>query len=684
MRTYCFWNRFVSFAKFPSLQHKPIRRRSIRLEPLEERALLTADVRSITGVDNNLANPDWGSVDEALLREAPAEYADGVAAPAGDDRPSARLISNLLAAQGSEEVLNDRNLSAMVYAFGQFVDHDIDLTDAGAALEYFPVQVPTGDAYFDPQGTGTATIDLYRSAYDPATGTSADNPRQQINRITAFIDGSQIYGSDATRAAALRTFSGGHLKTSDGDLLPYNTAGLANDNPTGVPAESLFLSGDVRANENIELTAMHTLFMREHNRLADQLAGQHPDWSDEQLYQQARRLVIGEIQAITYHELLPALLGQNALAPYRGYDPQVNPGIANEFSTAAFRLGHSMLGNDIEFLGNDAQDVHEDVALREAFFNPGLLKETGIDSILKYLASDPSQEIDTHVVDEVRNFLFGDPGAGGFDLASLNIQRGRDHGLADYNATRVAYGLSPVTSFADITSDVALQQALADAYGSVDNVDLWVGGLAEDHVNGSSVGPLFQTILVDQFERLRDGDRFWYERELSGSDLRMVQHTTLADVISRNTTTTNLQDDVFSFFNSIAGHVVGDANGGRGGRGLAGVTVNLLDVDGNLIASAVTSRNGQYAFEDLELDVYRVQVLLPQGTRPTTPAVRTVDLTRGEEFSAVDFGTTTRSPSRPGQPHQQRPGRNGGSMPGNLGGGMDLTLLDPVTPRRRR
>src|SRR5262249_40203253 len=164
-----------------------------------------------------------------------------------------------------------------------------------------------------------------RSSFDPATGTSQDDPRQQINRITAFIDGSQIYGSDAARAAALRTFVGGRLKTSAGDLLPLNTMGLANDNPMGLPATSLYAAGDVRANENIELTSLQTLFVREHNRLAGQLAASHPGWSDEQIYQQARRLVVGELQAITYNEWLPALLGPGALRPYQGYNPNVNP-----------------------------------------------------------------------------------------------------------------------------------------------------------------------------------------------------------------------------------------------------------------------------------------------------------------------------------------------------------------------
>ena len=87
---------------------------------------------------------------------------------------------------------------------------------------------------------------------------------------------------------------------------------------------------------------------------------------------------------------------------------------------------------------------------------------------------------DTMVIDELRNFLFGPPGAGGFDLASLNIQRGRDHGLADYNSVREAYGLPRAVGFEDVSLDPGVQERLAAAYGDVDAVDLWVGGLAED------------------------------------------------------------------------------------------------------------------------------------------------------------------------------------------------------------
>jgi hypothetical protein len=600
---------------------------------------LSAAIESIDGSGNNLQNPTWGSAGVDLLRIAPAAYTDGISSPAGADRPSARAISNAVAAQApGVDILNNRDLSAFVYAWGQFIDHDLDLTPGGTTA--FNIDVPAGDTSFDPTGKGTAVITLNRSITDPATGTSTSNPAQQPNVITAFIDGSMIYGSDSVRAAALRTFRGGLLATSAGNLLPFNTAGLPNANDAHIfPDSQLFLAGDVRANENVELTALQTLFVREHNYQAGQLAAAHPGWSDEQLYQAARAIVIGEIQSITYNEFLPALLGNNALSAYHGYNASVNPGITNEFSTAAYRFGHSAVGNDVEFLDNNGTDVASDMSFAQVFFNPAVVEQTGIDPILKYLASDDMQEIDTKVVDPLRDFLFGAPGDGGMDLASLNIQRGRDNGLASYNATRIALGLRPAKTFADITPDPALQAELQQVYGSVDKVDLWVGGLAEAHVSGGSLGQTFTRIIADQFQRLRDGDRFFYLNQFRGQQLWAIQNTSLADIIERNSTTTNLQSNVFFFHTSISGRVV--SGDGRRVSGVSGVTIQLLDETGAVVATTTTGSDGSYRFDQPGMGTYTVKELAPNGTTQT----RTVTITRGQAITGVNFGDLRRLPS---------------------------------------
>jgi len=400
----------------------------------------------------------------------------------------------------------------------------------------------------DGKGNFNTEIELPAGNAEINLRATTSNPRQQVTKISTFIDASMIYGSDVTRANALRTFTGGLLKTSAGNLPPLNTAGLENANDAHIfPDSSMFLAGDVRANENLELTSLHTLFIREHNQLASAIAVANPKLTDEQIYQRARRLVMAEVQAITYQEFLPAMLGAKALRPYQGYRPDVNPGLATEFSTAGFRVGHTLINDDIQFLDNEGVEARAGLPLAFAFFNPGPLKESGPDGLLKYLATDNTQEVDPQLVEGLRNFLFGPPGAGGLDLASLNIQRGRDHGLPDYNTVRVTYGLARVTSMAQVTSNVVLQAQLLSLYGSVDSMDLWVAGLAEDHVAGSSVGPTFQKIIAHQFERTRDGDANWYELSFSGRQLAALRATKLSDIIRRNTSLTKIQDNVFFF-----------------------------------------------------------------------------------------------------------------------------------------
>jgi peroxidase len=590
------------------------------------------EVRSIDGTGNNLLNPEWGSTGEMFLRIAPEAYEDGVSSLAGSNRPSPREISNALVAQSPDTPSNSLQLSSLMQFWGQFIDHDLDLTPSPRSGGIRAnIAVPTGDSSFDPQGTGTQTIAFTRSNIDPATGTGVHNPAQQINGITAWIDASMVYGSDQATANSLRSFSGGKMKTSAGDLLPVD----ANGN---------FLAGDIRVNENIALTALQVLFVREHNRWADHYLAENPSWSDERVYQAAREMVIAEIQAITYNEFLPTLLGEQAMGPYRGYDPTVNPNIANEFATAAYRFGHSLISDDFDFFDDDGNEIRERVLLKDAFFNPNLVKEFGIDTVLKYTTSSQAQEIDTQIVDSLRNFLFGNPGSGGLDLASLNIQRGRDHGLADYNTTREAYGLARVSSFAEITSNVELQQKLEQLYGSVDNIDLWVGGLAEDHAPGSAVGELVQTIVADQFYRVRAGDRFWYENSLSAEKLALVRGTSMADIIAKNTTLRNLQDNVFVMRASISGTVFVDSNRDgdldRRERGQSGLAVELLNSDGEVISVQTTDKSGRYQFANIEqIGKYQVRVTQVSKYQLTTPRIVDVTIAQGDtNITDLDFG----------------------------------------------
>ena len=296
---------------------------------------LGEEFRTFNGAHNNLNNTRYGSIFVELTRIAPAAYGTNNSL-ARQGAASPRSISNVTCSQPWSE-LEERHLSDMVWQWGQFIDHDLDLTEFQKPQEFAPIKVPVGDPVFDPASTGNAIIPFNRSLH---LRSHRQVVRQQLNEITAWIDASNVYGSDLNRADALRTFEDGLLKTSDGgqfgDLLPFDESGTQ------------FMAGDIRAGEQAGLTAMHTLFMREHNRLAKEIKNSDPELSDEEVYQQARKKVFAICESITYNEWLPALLGpENLLPEYLGYDNKVNPNIANEFSTCGFRFGHTMLSNQL-------------------------------------------------------------------------------------------------------------------------------------------------------------------------------------------------------------------------------------------------------------------------------------------------------------------------------------------------
>lgn len=487
---------------------------------------------TIDGRFNNLQQPDIGKIDSPLRNFLPKDNDRTIGGVKNASLPNAREISNAVFDQpATESTQNHKGLSDMFWLWGQFLDHDIDLTPTNKS-EPASITVPANDPDFVPG----SEIPFNRSVaiIDPATGE-----RSQTNHITAVIDGSNIYGTSQAVQDEIRSFDGGKLIVDQNNRLPKDSK-----NPR------FFLSGDVRVNENVGLTSMHTIWVREHNSIADQLATENPSWDDNKLFQEARKQVVGEMQAITANEFLPEMLGGEGLGKYHGYNPDVSPQISNAFSAAAYRFGHTMISPDILRLNEQGEEIPEgNLKLRDAFFQPTKVEEAGVDPILRGFAAQTAQAVDAKLVDDIRNFLFDPSGEGSFDLAALNIQRGRDHGLPSYNDSRVALGAERLKSFADFGE---AGQRLSTIYDSPDDVDLWVGGLTESPEGDSLFGSTFTNILKDQFERTRDGDRFWYENRFSGEELHELNNVTLADIIRRNTGVENIQDDVFVASNNIA------------------------------------------------------------------------------------------------------------------------------------
>lgn len=501
--------------------------------------------RTYDGCENNLIHPEFGKRNIALLRKSPQAYADGneTLAVRGPNNPNPRLVSNKICKSTGDRPSSNK-LTDMVWGFCQFIDHEVDLTEgnAGESADFLSPSLAEDASEQYPE----RTISFTRSK------TFSSNPREQPNEISSFIDGTNVYGSDTERAFALRMLDGsGKLKLSTSDnnekILIFNDFETPFPNAAnGQSPEELFLAGDVRANENILLMGMHVLFAREHNRMCDVIVGRKPEWfgKDELIFQHARRFVVGMMANILYKEVLPSLIGSENVPTYKGYDESINPGIMTEFSTVGYRLGHSMLSSSLKIGLNNTR------LLRDSFFNPTFTKQNGIDSVLQGAANQVMQEIDGEVVDDIRDFLFGAPtNLKLLDLAALNIQRGRDHGIPSYNAVRHSYGLSTKNLFSEITSNEFKQIKLQELYGDPDHIDPWVGCLVEDHVPNCAVGETLIAILKDQFIRLRDGDRFYFENDLAltAQEKDEIRNTKMSHIIIRNTklTSSTIQNDVF-------------------------------------------------------------------------------------------------------------------------------------------
>jgi peroxidase len=517
--------------------------------------------RTIDGSNNNLADPTMNQTDTDFARVGPANFSDGFNAMTSGPNP--REISNIVVAQADTgedgpHLVDDNGiaLSGMMYAWGQFIDHDLDLEQQSTTTD-ISITVPADDEFLWPG----STIPVTRVAIDPATGV-VGHPATAINTVTGWLDGSQIYGSDAATAASLRT-ADGHMKMSAGQNLPV----------VNTDQGDAFVAGDVRAQENPDLTALQTLFVREHNFQVDRLQEEHPSWSGDKLYETAKAITTAEMVNITYSEFLPHLLGKDAIEPYHGYDPTVDARITEEFEGAAYRFGHSIVSDEISAISNLGAFTSEQTLAESFFEDPATFKATGADGLLRHLSGDLANPLDTHLVDGLRNLLFDPPA--GIDLAAINIQRGHDLGLGTLNQTREALGLTPYTSFDQVSSDPETAAALEQAYGTVDAIDLWTGGLAEDHVAGSIIGSTFGKIIGDQFTALRDGDRFYFENQkFDRQTLNEIKDTTLSDLILRDTDTTAMQSDAFVATERHSGTLGGvDPTGQEAADGMAQLVI---------------------------------------------------------------------------------------------------------------
>lgn len=488
---------------------------------------LLNEFRPIGGTGNNLQHPEFNALPgSAELAIAPLRFADPVRLDPMPG-PNARVVSNIIAggatASGEDSQTTDTVASAWLYVFGQFVDHDLGMETSSPSGARIDIAVPAGDPVF-PQG---GIIKMTRDVKSTTTRTI-------INTTAGYLDLSQLYGSTNAVAAGLRA-ADGRLKTS------YNGEALQIINDR-------FVAGDPRVDENPEISMVTMLFMREHNYWVAELKRVHPEWSGNQLYDMARAVTTAEYQNIIYTEYLPLLIGP-VLGPYLGYDARVNAQVTQEFTTAAFRIGHTQV-SETQSGRDNAGNITYTQSLAQAFFNtPEETMRNDVNALMRNVTAEYSQATDVYTVPVLRNLLFA-PLPGGnvdmVDLIAIDIQRGRDVGLATLNGTRKALGLAPHASFAALTPDPGLQAQFQQLYGSIDEVDLFMGGQAEPHASGAIVGETFQAIIARQFNALRAGDRFFWANQGFDRDLQArIAQTTLSQVITRNTDTLRVPAHAF-------------------------------------------------------------------------------------------------------------------------------------------
>lgn len=428
--------------------------------------------------------------------------------------PSPRLISNIVSKQ-TMDVRERRGLNELVTFFGQFIDHTIAATpqnngipEAGEIVPEEPefIDIPADDPMLANITGGR--LRFFRSRR--ATVEERSTEVRPINTLTSLMDLDSVYGASKERADLLRDGEGGaRLKVGPNNLLPQNTLRLSNEPRLD---RKFFVAGDLRSNEHPMLTSIHTIFLREHNDIVAELETKFPDFDDELLFQTARQINIAQFQKIVFDEWYPAITGRR-LPRWTRFQANVDPGISVLFSTAAFRIGHTLVNNVVSRQGPRNRNMRP-LTLENTFFsNVNLILNTGIDSFLRGAANTRAQEVDLMVVDALRNFLFTNVnGLDGLDLIALNLQRSRDHGVPFYNDVRARFRRgNRARTFADITRNSNMQSALQTAYGSVDNVEAWIGLMAEDHPANSSMGPTMLAIWVAEFRRVRDGDSFYYE-----------------------------------------------------------------------------------------------------------------------------------------------------------------------------
>lgn len=536
---------------------------------------------SFDGTCNNLVKPSLGSANSPFKRYLNPAYDDGVGSPrtlsvTGSPLPNPRLISRQLSADNS---LTENSFTHLIASFGQFLDHDLTSQlgsrDPDGRRPSCPCNSTNPICFsvkiIQPDTFPIDCLQFVRSAAAPLQPDCNTGFRQQVNQMTSFIDNNQVYGQSESSNLDLRTKNGGLLLTTPGitrrNYLPQSSSSCSKLNSS----LQCFRAGESRTSENMILTSVHTLFLREHNRIATELAQLNPKLNDSTLFFEARRISIAITQHIIYNEFLSTIidpfyydafdLSPRSSGFFLGYDQTVNPAISTDFAAAAFRFGHSLIKEkparyNQDYTKIDNYNISKVILLVDEAYN---IPKMGLESIMRGEFCDTSSKLDTNVADTLLNHLFEATAGIPVDLPALNINRGRDHGLPSYVKYRNMCGLKNADGFSDLNGEIPTEQInlLKSVYQDVSDIDLWIGGLSEKSRSPSALlGPTFSCIIGKEFRDLKYGDRLFYENgpnkklgtkdtSFKARELAEIKKVTLSGLICNNFDIDSIQINAF-------------------------------------------------------------------------------------------------------------------------------------------
>jgi peroxidase len=498
--------------------------------------------RTMDGTCNNFQRPLRGAAYRPYNRLMNPEYDGGLSEPVSsltNIRPSSREANRAMLSSPKSVLSNEFN--ALLMQFGQFMSHDMAKTTLVPSAKCNVCQNIPGRcmAVFitpqDPNQSFKKDTCIRVSRSSPICGSGRSKPRQQLNENTGYIDGSPIYGSSIDDMPKFREGRSGFLKIkmfNGHRVLPFDQTKCKNSEQ----CTATFVAGDSRVNLFLGLTTFHLLFTREHNRLVARLQRLNPHWNGDRLFQEARKIVGGQIQAICFREYLPKILGSafaTTVGTYRGYNPTVDSTIANEFTSGAFRFGHGMIQEFYPRIADNNRSMPGFNFVEGTLHSDKLIFNGGTDPILRGFMQTPLKR-PQRLTPSITEQMFGST-----DLGTINIQRGRDHGLPPYVKFRELCGLSNPRTFDDLSREILstnAREALKRTYSSPDKMDFYVGAVLEDPVVRGLIGPTLACVVGPQFARTRDGDRFYFENPgiFTRAQLSEIRRSSLARIICDN------------------------------------------------------------------------------------------------------------------------------------------------------